>query len=104
MDYDTWLEAPYVAQGEAQEEFEAMEEYIDDNYEKVTDEVYRDSDGDLFRISEDGRFDGEEWRDYKHDLNDIEDIKQVVEELESENTSLLATISKLKGKLKEDKK
>ena len=104
MDYDTWLEAPYVAQGEAQEEFWALQEYIEDTYEKVTDDVYRDSDGDLFKISEDGRFNGEEWADYRYELDDIEEVKEVIEDLESDNASLLATIRELKEKLREAKK
>lgn len=99
MDHDTWLEAPYVAEGEAEAEYEAMAEYIDERYEKVTDEVYRDN-GEYFRISENGRWDGEDWVDYRCDLDDIEDIKEIVEELESKSNKYLEMYKKAREELK----
>ena len=39
MDYDSWLEQPYVEAGEADDEMERFQEYLEETYEEV-DEPY----------------------------------------------------------------
>ena len=84
MDHDTWLESPYTSAGDAEAEYEAFIEYLDEEYEEVGELgdqlLYTDQEFMFYVSEEDFRFVKHEgWEYKKTELDHSELVSYILE-------------------------
>ena len=104
MDYDFYLHRQTEDYLNSGDEAEALQEYVDANYEHILDDVYHDGEyyftidyeGYTFERGEDGG-----WSGYQNIIED--DFEELVSSLTTELNRLYALIKELRKELKDEK-